>query len=60
MRRHARARMGEVRYTYSHYFLRLEEGKPPTDYYKHNPATPQQQLENWLEGMRKRKIINSY
>lgn len=60
MRRHARCRMGEVRYIYSHYFIRLEEGKPPQDYYKFNLPTPQQQLENWLEGMRKRKIINSF
>ncbi|CAB3224947.1 unnamed protein product [Arctia plantaginis] len=60
IRRHARGRMGEVRYQYCHYFVRLEEGKPPTDYYKRNPLTPQEQLENWLEQMRKRKITNSY
>lgn len=60
IRRHARGRMGEVRYQYSHYFVRLEEGKPPKDYYKHNPLTPQQQLDKWMEQMRKRKIINSY
>lgn len=60
IRRHARGRMGEVRYTYCHYFVRLEEGKPPQDYYKHKPLTPPQQLEKWLESMRKRKIINSY
>ncbi|KAF9801840.1 hypothetical protein SFRURICE_009693 [Spodoptera frugiperda] len=60
IRRHARGRMGQVRYQFSHYFVRLEEGKPPADYYKRNPQTPQQQLANWLEQMRKRKIINSY
>ncbi|XP_023949327.1 39S ribosomal protein L22, mitochondrial [Bicyclus anynana] len=60
IRRHARARLGEVRYQYSHYFVRLEEGKPPEDYFKRNPLTAKQQLENWLEGMRKRKIINSF
>ncbi|XP_046978572.1 39S ribosomal protein L22, mitochondrial [Vanessa cardui] len=60
IRRHARGRIGEVRYQYSHYFVRLEEGKPPLDYYKRNPLTPQQQLDKWLESMRKRKIINSY
>ncbi|CAG9563638.1 unnamed protein product [Danaus chrysippus] len=60
VRRHARGRLGEVRYQYSHYFVRLEEGKPPKDYYKQNPLTPQQQLDRWLEQMRKRKIINSY
>ncbi|XP_026765367.1 39S ribosomal protein L22, mitochondrial [Galleria mellonella] len=60
LRRHARGRLGEVRYQYCHYFVRLEEGKPPQDYYKLNPLTPQQQLDKWLEQMRKRKIINSY
>ncbi|KAL0839515.1 hypothetical protein ABMA28_016219 [Loxostege sticticalis] len=60
IRRHARGRMGEVRYQYSHYFVRLEEGKPPKDYYKREPLTPQQQLDKWLEQMRKRKITNSY
>lgn len=60
IRRHARARLGKVRYQYSHYFVRLEEGKPPKDYYKINSLTPQQQLDKWLEQMRKRKIINSY
>ncbi|XP_045763741.1 39S ribosomal protein L22, mitochondrial [Maniola jurtina] len=60
IRRHARARLGEVRYQYSHYFVRLEEGNPPEDYYKRNPLTAQQQLENWLDQMRKRKIINSF
>ncbi|XP_050342146.1 39S ribosomal protein L22, mitochondrial [Nymphalis io] len=60
IRRHARGRIGEVRYQYSHYFVRLEEGKPPQDYYKRNPLTPQQQLEKWMESMRKRKITNSY
>ncbi|GBP59529.1 39S ribosomal protein L22, mitochondrial [Eumeta japonica] len=60
VRRHARGRLGEVRYTYCHYFLKLEEGKPPKDFYKHNPLTPQQQLELWVEGMRKRKITNSF
>lgn len=60
VRRHARGRMGEVRYNFCHYFVTLEEGKPPEDYYKRNPKTPQQQLDSWMEQMRKRKITNSY
>ncbi|CAK1551746.1 unnamed protein product [Leptosia nina] len=60
IRRHARGRLGEVRYQYSHYFVRLEEGKPPADYYKRNLLQPHQQLDKWLEQMRKRKIINSF
>ncbi|CAH0397421.1 unnamed protein product [Chilo suppressalis] len=60
IRRHARGRMGEVRYQYCHYFVRLEEGKPPEDFYKLQPLTPPQQLDKWLEQMRRRKITNSY
>ncbi|KAI5641996.1 ribosomal protein l22p/L17e domain-containing protein [Phthorimaea operculella] len=60
VRRHARGRLGSVRYTYCHYFVRLEEGKPPKDYYKMGLLTPQQQLDKWLDSMRKRKIINSF
>lgn len=60
VRRHARKRMGEVRYQYCHYFVRLEEGKPPVDYYKREPLTSDEQLDKWLEQMRKRKITSSY
>lgn len=60
IRRHARGRMGEVRYQYCHYFVRLEEGEPPKDYYKRDPLTPEQQLAMWMKQMRKRKITNSF
>ncbi|XP_017770818.1 PREDICTED: 39S ribosomal protein L22, mitochondrial [Nicrophorus vespilloides] len=59
MRRHGRMRHGLVRYFHCHYFVRLEEGTPPKDYYMHAPKEPSQQLQEWLEEMRKRKIINS-
>ncbi|XP_043676409.1 39S ribosomal protein L22, mitochondrial [Vespula pensylvanica] len=59
IRRHARGRIGEVRYTYSSYFVRLEEGKPPENYYLPIPKTGEQHLESWLKQMRMRKIINS-
>ncbi|XP_017869763.1 PREDICTED: 39S ribosomal protein L22, mitochondrial [Drosophila arizonae] len=59
MRRHARGRFGRVEYKHCHYFLRLEEGEPPQHYYLPEPQTPEQQLEQWLEQMRSRKVINS-
>ncbi|XP_035721739.1 39S ribosomal protein L22, mitochondrial-like [Vespa mandarinia] len=59
IRRHARGRMGEVRYMYSNYFVRLEEGKPPENYYLPVPKTGEQHIENWLKQMRMRKIPNS-
>lgn len=58
VRRHARARTGRVEYKHCHYFVRLEEGTPPADYYNRS-VTPEQQLEKWFDSMRQRKIINS-
>nr|XP_022903940.1 39S ribosomal protein L22, mitochondrial [Onthophagus taurus] len=59
VRRHARVRPGIVEYFHCHYFVRLEEGKPPKNYYLHAPKEPQEQLDDWLKQMRSRKIINS-
>lgn len=59
IRRHAKGRVGRVEYKHCHYFVKLEEGKPPKQYYLSNPKTPEEQLEEWIEGMRKRKITNS-
>ncbi|KAL2724019.1 hypothetical protein V1478_008532 [Vespula squamosa] len=59
IRRHSRGRVGEVRYTYSNYFVRLEEGKPPEHYYFSVPKTGEQHIESWLKQMRMRKIPNS-
>lgn len=59
VRRHARGRFGEVEYKHCHYFVRLEEGKPPQNYYLPEPQTPDEQLEKWLQQMRQRKITSS-
>uniref|UniRef100_A0AAG5CVR0 Large ribosomal subunit protein uL22m n=1 Tax=Anopheles atroparvus TaxID=41427 RepID=A0AAG5CVR0_ANOAO len=59
MRRHARGRAGEVEYKHCHYFVRLEEGAPPQNYYQMPPKTGEQQLDDWLDSMRKRKVISS-
>lgn len=58
VRRHARMRTGEIRYMHSHYYVRLEEGTPPADYYGRE-KTPEQQLDEWVDNMRKRKITHS-
>ncbi|XP_058443298.1 large ribosomal subunit protein uL22m [Malaya genurostris] len=59
-RRHARGRFGEVEYKHCHYFVRLEEGSPPENYYVNQaPKSGPQMLEEWLESMRKRKVIGS-
>lgn len=59
VRRHGRGRVGHVEYKHCHYFVKLEEGPPPKHYYLPYPKTPEQQLDDWMETMRKRKIVNS-
>jgi large subunit ribosomal protein L22 len=59
LRRHARGRPGVIEYKHTHYFVRLEEGKPPKHFYLPHPMTPVEQLSKWMDEMRKRKVINS-
>lgn len=59
IRRHARGRIGRVEYKHCNYFVRLEEGKPPENYYLPFTKTPEQKLDDWMEQMRSRKIPNS-
>ncbi|GAB0087003.1 39S ribosomal protein L22, mitochondrial [Sergentomyia squamirostris] len=58
VRRHARKRIGRVEYKHCHYFVRLEEGPPPENYYTPN-LTPEEQLDKWMDKMRNRKITGS-
>lgn len=59
MRRHARNRFGRMEYKYCTYFVRLEEGKPPKNYYYTGPQTGPEKLEYWLTGQRQRRIASS-
>lgn len=59
LRRHARKRAGEIRYIYIHYFVRLEEGKPPENYYLSQPKSLEQHIEDYKTKMRMRKVTNS-
>ncbi|CAB3367059.1 Hypothetical predicted protein [Cloeon dipterum] len=59
MRRHARMRMGEIRYQYNHYYVRLEEGKPPANVYNPKPSG-EEMLQEWLERMRNRYVRISF
>ncbi|KAJ9586522.1 hypothetical protein L9F63_019819 [Diploptera punctata] len=60
MRRHARGRIGKIEYFHCHYFVRLEEGTPPKDYYYHSrKLSGAELLENWVKDMRKRNISSS-
>uniref|UniRef100_A0A0A9WHH0 Large ribosomal subunit protein uL22m n=1 Tax=Lygus hesperus TaxID=30085 RepID=A0A0A9WHH0_LYGHE len=59
MRRHARMRAGIIEYKYCHYYIRLEEGKPPANYYNRPSRDKETLLNDWLQRMRYRRIINS-
>lgn len=59
IRRHARLRYGEVEYKYCHYFIRLEEGQPPLNYYNKPIFDKNTLLMDWIEKMRNRRVISS-
>ena len=60
MRRRGRGGLDKIRYRYSNYYLRLEEGQPPEDYYcKEAQWTGPQMYANWMKEIRSRKISNS-
>jgi large subunit ribosomal protein L22 len=58
MRRHARGKIGRVEYFHCHYFVRLEEGKPPVDYFQPRQSGPEM-LEDWVAELRNRPIMGS-
>ncbi|XP_059474253.1 large ribosomal subunit protein uL22m [Neocloeon triangulifer] len=55
LRRHARMRMGEVRYQYNHYYVRLQQGPPPEHRFKPKP-TGEEMLQKWIQKMRDRHV----
>ena len=55
IRKHARMRFGEVRYFYTHYFVRLVEGPPPKDYWGET-KDGNQRLKQYIDGLRNRRI----
>ncbi len=59
-RRHQRrggVAMGEIRYQYSHYFCRLEEGKPPEHMESHKASkSPSEWLEWYVQRHREKTI----
>ena len=51
-------RMGVVQYKFSHYYVRLEEGKPPVDY-KSKEDTYEARAKAHIEKLRNRSIYLS-
>ncbi|KAK7582218.1 hypothetical protein V9T40_013663 [Parthenolecanium corni] len=60
IRRNAKGRITVIRYRYCNYYLRLEEGLPPEDYYcKNHLKSGPKLLDQWFTSIRSRKIHNS-
>lgn len=58
MRRHARGRMAFLEYEFQNYYVRLEEGTPPKDYYEwRREKRPDELLEHYVAEQRKRGIV---
>lgn len=59
LRRHAKMRHGTIHYRHCHYFVRLEEGPPPKNFYLPGPKSGEELLNDWLQQMHMRKVSNS-
>jgi len=57
-RKHARLKFGIIHYRYTHYLVRLREGRPPKHYYPPRP-TGNEMLQEYLERLRQRRIYHS-
>ncbi len=55
VRKHRGGRMGVLDYMYSHYYVRLEEGKPPRDT-RLDEETYEARAKEYIERLRKREI----
>jgi len=58
VRKHARMRFGTIHYRYTHYFVRLREGRPPQHYFPPRPDG-NEMLQEYLERLRQRRIYQS-
>ena len=57
MRRHARGKMSRIRYGYANYFVKLEEGKPPQDYYEwRRTKKPAELLHDYIQKRRNESV----
>ncbi|OXA45740.1 39S ribosomal protein L22, mitochondrial [Folsomia candida] len=59
VRRHARKRFGLVEYKHCHYYVRLEEGPPPENYYLPNQPDGPTLLQRWIEGRRQLRVAGA-
>ena len=56
-RRHARGRFGTLKYRFSNYYVRFEEGKPPKNYYEWKAKkTPEEWLQDYIIEHRNKRI----
>jgi large subunit ribosomal protein L22 len=57
VRKHARSKIGLIQHFYTNYYVRLEEGKPPKDYYEWKATkSPHEWLEDYVNKHREKTI----
>ena len=57
LRRHAKKRYGRVSYNFNHYFVKLQEGYPPEQFYPFPLDLPMSEMiEDKINSMRQRRI----
>jgi len=54
----ARNLPGTIHYRFSHYFVRLREGRPPEHYYP-RPMTGNEKMADYLKSLRERRVYHS-
>jgi len=58
IKRHARMRVGFIKYRYSNYYVKLEEGKPPKNYYEWKATkSPHEMLQDYITEHRNKRIF---
>lgn len=56
VRKHRGPRIGIVEYKYSNYYVRLEEGQPPSPNERYESETYQARAKEYIEKLRRRNI----
>jgi large subunit ribosomal protein L22 len=59
LRKHKASLFGRVEYMFSHYYVRLEEGNPPENYYKVKFQSFDVRAADYIQKLRDRKVLFS-
>ena len=60
LRKHARGRYGIIHYKWCNYYVKLEEGDPPKEYYREKIRPKKEVIEKHLDKLRSRTVNFTY